>query len=481
MGVESTFVCETAAADKPDLDGSTMEEPETFSLADMDWIGFDLDHTLVRYNLDELLPLIYRCVCDVLVARGVASSVLDVAYDADFCARGLVFDTSTGDLLKLDSDGRVCRACHGYCPSSESAAAALLSSNAAPRSVGHFLTDSEIRERYGDVPWRGLEEHWQRGSSWLTPSCSPLCQVAAMLVSEVDCKVEMCGSDAAQAEAGTYASVLRDIEAAHHDCLKWTLCAMRQGGYYPQVLADPSRFVPRRDHVRAWLEKLRNVNGKRLFLLTNSHLDYSDVVMSEAYGADWRDMFDIIIYRGMKKSKFFTSCRPFKLPAPPSQACSPSPGVASDQGSEEPLSPIPGRGRRLRDVLAEGRREFLEGNARELSACFGDESSVLYFGDDLNGDIAVPHSHSGWRTAAVVEELAQPTSPTSAWGPIFSASLDGLSGCFDAEEESERSDASYLLESLAYTADLTIPDLAKMSALDIEHRFELRSVLVGMP
>ena len=44
-----------------------METEQTFSLADYDWVGVDLDHTFVRYNIHTSDDMIYKAYCSGLV------------------------------------------------------------------------------------------------------------------------------------------------------------------------------------------------------------------------------------------------------------------------------------------------------------------------------------------------------------------------------------------------------------------------------
>jgi len=40
--------------------------------------------------------------------------------------------------------------------------------------------------------------------------------------------------------------------------------------------------------------KLRAL-GKKLFLGTNSHYEYSQLIMSVTLGEDWEDLFDVVV------------------------------------------------------------------------------------------------------------------------------------------------------------------------------------------
>ncbi|KAL8186423.1 UNVERIFIED_CONTAM: hypothetical protein K2H54_070307 [Gekko kuhli] len=158
----------------------------SFSLADYEVIGFDLDHTLCRYNLVEssqddsvvgetgwfmwgrkrrvrrataclghcrrkealrrlcavkmspeggvLERLIYDSFAEYLVAeKGYDKELLNVPLESwDFCCKGLVLDMEDGNFLKLAQDGTVLRASHGT----------------------KHMTSEEILEKYGRREWK---------------------------------------------------------------------------------------------------------------------------------------------------------------------------------------------------------------------------------------------------------------------------------------------------------------------------------------
>jgi len=47
------------------------------------------------------------------------------------------------------------------------------------------------------------------------------------------------------------------------------------------------------------LIKLRE-KGKKIFLATNSHSDYANLIMTTSIGEDWRDFFDLISVASLK-------------------------------------------------------------------------------------------------------------------------------------------------------------------------------------
>uniref|UniRef100_A0A8C4RQG9 5'-nucleotidase domain containing 1 n=1 Tax=Erpetoichthys calabaricus TaxID=27687 RepID=A0A8C4RQG9_ERPCA len=88
---------------------------DVFSLTECDVIGFDLDHTLCRYHLQETCRLLFESLAKYLVEhKGYDKDLLNITTEGwDFCFKGLVLDFEEGNLIKLAEDGTILRATHG--------------------------------------------------------------------------------------------------------------------------------------------------------------------------------------------------------------------------------------------------------------------------------------------------------------------------------------------------------------------------------
>lgn len=73
------------------------------------------------------------------------------------------------------------------------------------------------------------------------------------------------------------------------------------GHYFPVISRNPELFIEKRDDYRQMLLKLWE-KGKKLFLATNSHMDYADLILTHSIGEDWRQMFDLISVASLKPS-----------------------------------------------------------------------------------------------------------------------------------------------------------------------------------
>ena len=88
----------------------------TLCIDDYDCIGFDLDHTLCRYNVGNLARLVFELLADFLInKKGYDPSIRKRSFDDDlqWMTKGLTLDCDRGNILRLSSDGAVLAACHG--------------------------------------------------------------------------------------------------------------------------------------------------------------------------------------------------------------------------------------------------------------------------------------------------------------------------------------------------------------------------------
>ncbi|XP_020623824.1 5'-nucleotidase domain-containing protein 1-like [Orbicella faveolata] len=69
----------------------------------------------------------------------------------------------------------------------------------------------------------------------------------------------------------------------------------QQGYYFSNVVKNTSKFVkPCSKKIIEWIKSLKG-GKQKVFLLTNSFIDYTNLLMNYAVGKDWSGMFDIIM------------------------------------------------------------------------------------------------------------------------------------------------------------------------------------------
>lgn len=170
-------------------------------LATHDWLGFDLDHALCRYRVPALMELIYNCLVAALIElHAYPAEALAQPWDICKLQKGVIADFHTGDLLKLDAEGRIVRAFHGT----------------------RRLSAAEVASMYGPGAWPGfsLVKQRKRHRSFfdlLTYFDSPCQQVIQQLVDLVDAQAAAtlaAGASAAAAPAAGAAGGSASVPAA---------------------------------------------------------------------------------------------------------------------------------------------------------------------------------------------------------------------------------------------------------------------------
>ena len=326
------------------------------TLAQLDWFGVDLDHTLIRYNNALLLPLIFKSLGDTLISLGVLPSrtLQDHPFDRHFCSRGLIFDARTGDVLRLNARGKVCAARHGY-------------------TAQGVLSRAHIQTKYGNQ-WRGFSElmaSWKPSDAVMmaTHFDSPAIQLCALLVDAIDQT-----TPTTTTTTTSYATILPPLFQAFNANFSPPHFSDGTSAYFNTIKKHPHRFVlPRHDLVPC-IQRLRQEHHTKMMIVTNSAHDYAGLLLETAFGAEWLTHFDLVVYNAKKKRGFFAGTN-----------------------ETNPFVPCGTSG-----------KEWSEGNVQALHDQFlgGDATTVAYFGDDVWGDTELVRQHRpDWYTVAVVEEL----------------------------------------------------------------------------
>jgi 5'-nucleotidase len=325
-------------------------------LAEIEWIGFDMDYTLAIYVQSEMDALSVRLTVDRLIARGYPESLRSLSFDTNFPIRGLL-DKERGNILKLDRHKQVAKGYHGL---------KLLDKN----TIDSLYHEQKLR-------YQSSRYHW-------IDTLFAMCEVTsyAAIVTALDEQGVEFDPDK------LFADVRTSIDEAHAD-----------GTVYRAVTSDLTRYLDRDPLLPSALHRLRSA-GKKLFLLTNSPYHYTNTVMSHLLASDtrrypgWQNYFDVIICAA-KKPRWFGEGTPFmeRIEFP-------------EFGGQDG----PKLGSELRKVQGslERGRIYEGGSLSEFEnrlALFG--RKVLYVGDHIYGDILRSKKESTWRTALVIQELDQ--------------------------------------------------------------------------
>ena len=326
----------------------------TLNLRSIAAIGYDMDYTLVHYDVHQWERRAYEYLQQKLVDQGWPLS--DLEFDPTAVVRGLIIDTELGNILKANRFGYVKQARHGTVP----------------------MDFTVQRELYGRIIIDLSESRWVFLNTLF--SLSEACMYS-QLVGLLD--------------QGKLATVLGYDDL--YDVIRTSLDETHVDGILKtEIIADPERFVELDPNAPLTLLDQRHA-GKKLLLITNSEWPYTQAMMEYAFDRYlpgdmvWRDLFDLIIVSA-RKPDFFSSTHPFFE-------------VANDEGLLRPVvgGPIAGRA-------------YLGGNATAVEKHLGVSGhGILYIGDHLFSDVHVTKNLLRWRTGLIVRELEGEISATEGF------------------------------------------------------------------
>lgn len=346
-------------------------------LMDYDIIGFDLDGTLLRYNLQEMTKLICSVLKDFLVKqKGYSPALLEVPFDMDFLQKGLILDGPRGNVLKLSNEAIILRASHGT----------------------RLLTDTEIVATYGP------ERRWEVTNAFYNDPLStwngPASQQMRALLDYFDMPTALVYAQAVdivdKQKGAHYApsnyKVWEDLLDGLMHIYSRDNFANDKSLYFNAMRAAPKRYIlPSSDKLLGWLQELRR-SGKKTFLLTGSNIDFANLTATTALGKDWRDQFDFVVTYA-KKPGFFTMQRPFLM-------------VDSEAQREVPDSELSHQAElEAGEIYSQGNWQQLRTTLAKLIGKETREARALYFGDNIIQDIYTPVKHGDFDTVAIAEEL----------------------------------------------------------------------------
>ena len=321
----------------------------TLNMRAIQAIGYDMDYTLVHYDVDQWEGRAYQYGMQSLNELGVP--VEGLRFDSNLVIRGLILDTDLGNIVKADRFGIVKRAMHGT----------------------RMLSPAEVRNSYGrEIVSLRNESRWVFLNTLFSVSEAVM---FAQLVERLDD-----GVIPQQVCAASYSALYRLVSKA-------LFLAHVEGKLKAEIVQDPARFIQLDPELAQALLDQRAA-GKSLLLITNSDLQYTEAVMSYAHdpylpdGMKWRDMFDYVIINA-RKPDFFKGTQGLYE-------------VVTPDGLMRPAFSL-----RRGGIYCGGSARLVE-QALEMS---GDD--ILYVGDHIYSDAARRFLNLSWRTCLIIRELEE--------------------------------------------------------------------------
>ena len=317
-------------------------------------VGFDMDYTLAIYKHETFEKLAYDETIKKLVKMGYPSSILKWHFDPKYMVRGLVIDKKRGNILKIDRHRYVKIAYHGK----------------------KELTRNERRNLYDLANVIVYEEP----DFALIDTIFSLAE--AFLFSQL---VDLKENTSELSE--------KPFIQIHQDVRKCIDLCHRDGSIKHKVAENPAKYINFDPYLKDVLMKLKS-HGHKLFVLTNSLWDYTNVVMNfllgkkDSFSTEWTNYFDVIL-TGSQKPNFFTVKNPLYE-------------VHMDTGLLKNFEVLPSA-----EKTTSYPKVFQGGHVKLLHDMLNIQkgSEILYVGDHIYGDILRSKKEIGWRTMLVIEEL----------------------------------------------------------------------------
>lgn len=312
----------------------------------INYIGLDMDHTLVRYKSENFEALAHKIMCDKLVKKkGYPQTILKLPFEFNRAIRGLVIDKAKGNLLKLSRHTAIRQSYHGQ------------------RPISFSEQNKVYKSTYIDIK----DKNFDKVDTTFSISYALL---FAQIIDLKDSSEKKTLPDYL-----TIAENLNEVlDEAHRD------------GSLKSVVAKhlPTYIIKDRELLKG-IERYRK-HGKKFFIVTNSDYDYASLLLDYAINpfvkssGGWRDIFTYVIVSAHKPSFFF------------------------EQTPFQKIDTKTGEKTTLRGEFSPG--VYAEGNALTFTNKLDiNPDEILYIGDHIYGDIVRLKKDCAWRTALVVEEL----------------------------------------------------------------------------
>ena len=239
-------------------------------------IGFDMDHTLVRYHSDKFEELTFNVAIKKLHEDyNLPKEVLSFKFDFNKAIRGLIIDTENGNILKVSLYNKIKNAYHGT----------------------KVISYREQIEHYGAS---SIDLRDTKFMSVDTTFSIALTIIYSQLVDLKDATPEMIPASYAELAH----QVLNAVDIAHRD-----------GSLKEEVKANLDTYIIKDKEVVEALERFKKY-GKKLWIITNSGYAYTKALLDYAINPflkdhkHWSELFEITVTLAAKP-RFFTDKLPF--------------------------------------------------------------------------------------------------------------------------------------------------------------------------
>ena len=378
-----------------------MSHYKDFCILNYDIIGFDLDNTLLRFNINNMVPLYYHLLKEFLVIeRKYPKQLLQLQFDANFLLKGLIIDANRGNLLKVSADGTILKATHGTTFLSDQEIIGIYGLSRTCSNVQTFVKDPLAAWNEPiDKELRALMDYFDIGVSL----------VFAQTVDVID-DLSSGGDKLQKQDYKIWPDMLDGIGQIYNR----DNFANGKSSFFEALKCNPDKYLLKTDTSVIKLLRQLKACGKALFLLSGSNIDFANFTATYALGTEWQDLFDYVITFA-KKPKFFQEQRQF---------------FKVENLSEIPESEI------SLTVLLTPKTNYSRGNWEQLKESICNkvlqknpkDVETLYVGDNILQDVYAPKVVSSINSLVVLEELLENDNNydfkkiihSPLWGSYFS-------------------------------------------------------------
>ncbi|MBY0384806.1 HAD-IG family 5'-nucleotidase, partial [bacterium] len=233
----------------------------TLNMRKIKYVGFDMDHTLIRYNSKAFEGLAHQHLLKRLVKeRGYPEKILKLPFDFNSVIRGLVIDSGKGNLLKVSRHGAIRVSHHGT------------------KRIDYRQQQKDYLGTYVDLS----------DKNFVAVDTAFSLSVAILYGQLVDVK-----DSTPEHKMPEYPQLLNDVidvmDLSHRDDSLKSIVRKNLSQY---IIADKELV--------AGLERYKK-HGKRLFIVTNSDYHYSKALLDFAITPflkehkSWTDLFEYVV------------------------------------------------------------------------------------------------------------------------------------------------------------------------------------------
>ena len=319
----------------------------TLDMKKINYIGLDMDLTLVRYKTKNFSNLAYKKIIDFLVEKKKYPSIIrKLKPDYERNIRGLVVDQSQGNILKLSRFGAIRRSYHGLSPISVE--------EKNPKKYQYTYIDLRSPN------YESVDTHFSISFAILF----------GQLVELKDLHKNL--------KFPKYETISRDLIEAE--------TILHQTGPLKNIVCKNfSKYIKQDPKLVMNLEKYVKY-GKKIFIVTNSEPKYTEKLLNYTINPflknhkKWQELFEFVVTAAEKPDFFYKNTHFLKF------------------------DPKKENFEKIKSI--QKHQIYLKGNAKAITAQFKiHPNEILYIGDHIYSDIVRLKKGCGWRTALVIEEL----------------------------------------------------------------------------